>query len=114
MDSSLQIIELLLKYVSIIFLIYCCLNYLYNFYYRKPYTISDFRVYLMTLIFIFFKLSASFLTYYSQKEFNYTNLTTFIIVLLGFYLHNKIIKPRKKFFRVFIFYLIGLLQMIYL
>ena len=50
----------------------------------------------------------------SEKEFNYTNLTTFIIVLLGFYFHNKIIEPRKKFFRIFIFYLIGLLQMIYL
>ena len=114
MDNSLQIIDLLLKYVSIIFLIYCCLNSLYNFYYRKPYRISDFRIYLMTLIFIFFKLSASFLTFYSQTEFNYTNLTTFIIVLIGFYLHNKIIEPRKKFFRVFIFYLTGLLQMIYL
>ena len=113
MDSSLQIIDLLLKYLSIIFLIYCCLNSLYNFYYKKPYTISDFRIYLMTLIFIFFKLSASILTLYSQTKFNYTNLTTFTIVLLGFYLHNKIIEPRKKFFRVFIFYLIGLLHIIY-
>ena len=114
MDDTLQIIDLLLKYVSIIFLIYCCLNSLYKFYYIKPYTISNFRVYLITLIFIFFKLSASFLTFYYQTEFNYTNLTTFIIVLLGFYLHNKIIEPRKKFFRIFIFYLIGLLQIIYL
>ena len=97
MDSALQIIDLLLKYVSIIFLIYCCLNSLYNFYYKKPYTISDFRIYLITLIYIFFKLLASFLTFYSQKEFNYTNLTAFIIVLLGFYLHNKIIEPKEVF-----------------
>ncbi len=114
MDSVLQIIDLLLKYVSITFLIYCCISSLYKFYYRKSYTISDFRIYLITLIFVFFKLSASFITFFSQTEFNYTNLTTFIIVLIGFYLHNKIIEPRKKFFRVFIFYFIGLLQMIYL
>ena len=109
MENALQIINTLLKYVSVTFLIYCCLNAIYKFYFIKSYTISDFRLYLITLIFIFLKLSASTLSIYNDflLELNY-NIIAFLAVLIGFYLHNKITEPRKKFFRLFIFYLIGL------
>ncbi len=113
MDNIILIIDSLLKYVCITFLIYCCFNSLYKFYYKKSYTISDFRISLMTLIFVFFKLSASFLTFFSEIKFNYNNLLAFTIVLTGFYFHNKITEPRKKFFRLFVFYLLGVLIMIY-
>ena len=110
MENALQIINTLLKYVSVTFLIYCCLNAIYKFYFIKSYTISDFRLYLITLIFIFLKLSASILSIYNDflLELNYNNIIAFLAVLIGFYLHNKITEPRKKFFRLFIFYLIGL------
>ena len=110
MENALQIIDTLLKYVSITFLIYCCLNALYKFYFIRSYKISDFRLYLITLVFVFLKLSASTLSIYNEflLELNYNNVIGFFVVLIGFYLHNKITEPRKKFFRLFIFYLIGL------
>ena len=110
MENALQIIDTLLKYVSITFLIYCCLNALYKFYFIRSYTISDFRLYLITLVFVFLKLSASTLSIYNEflLEHNYNNVIGFFVVLIGFYLHNKITEPRKKFFRLFIFYLLGL------
>mgnify|MGYP001219634528 FL=1 len=110
MDSALQIIDTLLKYVSITFLIYCCINALYKFYFIRSYKISDFRLYLITLVFVFLKLSASTLSIYNEflLELNYNNVIGFFVVLIGFYLHNKITEPRKKFFRLFIFYLLGL------
>ena len=110
MENALEIINTLLKYVSITFLMYCCLNSLFKFYFIRSYTISDFRLYLITLIFIFLKLSASTLSIYNDflLELNYNNIIAFLAVLIGFYLHNKITEPRKKFFRLFIFYLIGL------
>ena len=110
MENALQIIDTLLKYVSITFLIYCCLNALYKFYFIRSYKISDFRLYLITLIFVFFKLSASTLSIYNEflLELNYNNVIGFFVLLIGSYLHNKITEPRKKFFRLFIFYLLGL------
>ena len=110
MENALQIIDTLLKYVSITFLIYCCLNALYKFYFIRSYTISDFRLYLITLVFVFLKLSASTISIYNEflLELNYNNVIGFFVVLIGFYLHNKITEPRKKFFRLFIFYLLGL------
>jgi len=110
MENALQIIDTLLKYVSITFLIYCCLNALYKFYFIRSYKISDFRLYLITLVFVFLKLSASTLSIYNEflLELNYNNVIGFFVVLIGFYLHNKITEPRKKFFRLFIFYLLGL------
>ncbi len=113
MDNVIQIIESLLKYVSITFLIYCSLNSSYKLFFKKSYTISDFRISLITLIFIFFKLSISFLSAFFEVEFNSIDLITFTVVLIGFYLHNKTTEPRKKFFRLFVFYLLGLLCMIY-
>ena len=114
MENALQIIDTLLKYVSITFLIYCCLNALYKFYFIKSYTISDFRISLITLIFIFLKLSASTMSIYNGVllGLNYNNIIAFIVIFIGFYLHNKITEPRKKFFRLFVFYLIGLYMMI--
>ena len=110
MENALQIIDTLLKYVSITFLIYCCLNALNKFYFIRSYKISDFRLYLITLVFVFLKLSASTLSIYNEflLELNYNNVIGFFVVLIGFYLHNKITEPRKKFFRLFIFYLLGL------
>ena len=110
MENALQIIDTLLKYVSITFLIYCCLNALYKFYFIRSYKISDFRLYLITLVFVFLKLSASTLSIYNEflLELNYNNVIGFFVLLIGFYLHNKITEPRKKFFRLFIFYLLGL------
>ena len=110
MENASEIIDTLLKYVSITFLIYCCLNSLYKFYFIRSYTISDFRLYLITLVFVFLKLSASILSIYNEflLELNYNNVIGFLVVLIGFYLHNKITEPRKKFFRLFVFYLIGL------
>ena len=110
MENASEIIDTLLKYVSITFLIYCCLNSLYKFYFIRSYTISDFRLYLITLVFVFLKLSASILSIYNEflLELNYNNVIGFLVVLIGFYLHNKVTEPRKKFFRLFIFYLLGL------
>ena len=110
MENASEIIDTLLKYVSITFLIYCCLNSLYKFYFIRSYTISDFRLYLITLVFVFLKLSASMLSIYNEflLELNYNNVIGFLVVLIGFYLHNKVTEPRKKFFRLFIFYLLGL------
>ena len=110
MENASEIIDTLLKYVSITFLIYCCLNSLYKFYFIRSYTISDFRLYLITLVFVFLKLSASMLSIYNEflLKLNYNNVIGFLVVLIGFYLHNKVTEPRKKFFRLFIFYLLGL------
>ena len=87
MENALQIIDTLLKYVSITFLIYCCLNALYKFYFIRSYKISDFRLYLITLVFVFLKLSASTLSIYNEflLELNYNNVIGFFVVLIGFY-----------------------------
>jgi len=37
---------------------------------------------------------------FSDLIFEEKNLVTFIIVLLGFYLHNKVVESRKKIFRL--------------
>ena len=106
-DTSL-IIDSLLKYISFIFLIYCSINFCYKLILKKQYSINDFRISLITLIFVFFKFSASLLCIFSDLIFEEKNLITFIIVLLGFYLHNKVVESRKKFFRLFTFYSISI------
>ena len=108
MTDTLLIIDSLLKYISLIFLIYCSINFCYKLILKKQYSINDFRISLITLIFVFFKFSASLLWIFSDLIFEEKNLITFIIVLLGFYLHNKVVKSRKKFFRLFVFYSISI------
>ena len=108
MTDTLLIIDSLLKYISLIFLIYCSINFCYKLILKKQYSINDFRISLITLIFVFFKFSASLLWIFTDLIFEEKNLITFIIVLLGFYLHNKVVESRKKFFRLFIFYSISI------
>ncbi len=108
MNYTLVIIDSLLKYISFIFLIYCSVNFCYKLILKKQYSINDFRISLITLIFVFFKFSASLLWIFSDIIFEKKNLITFIIVLLGFYLHNKVVESRKKFFRLFFFYSISI------
>ena len=109
MNEVLSNIDSLLKYITIIFLIYCCITFVYKFIAKKEYSISDYRISLITLIFVFFKFSASLLWLYTKMEFNSKNLISFLIILSGFLLHNKITRPEKKFFRLFVFYLAGLI-----
>ena len=108
MTDTLLIIDSLLKYISLIFLIYCSINFCYKLILKKQYSINDFRISLITLIFVFFKFSASLLWIFSDLIFEEKNLVTFIIVLLGFYLHNKVVEARKKIFRLFVFYSISI------
>ena len=112
MNDILNNIDSLLKYISFTFLIYCTLTYGYKLLAKKKYSIIDFRISIMTLIFVFFKFSLSLLWFYTDMIFNIKNFIVFLIILLGFYSHNKVTEPRKKFFRLFSFYFIGLLLMI--
>ncbi|RCL70097.1 MAG: hypothetical protein DBW75_02315 [Cryomorphaceae bacterium] len=88
------------------------MTYGYKLLAKKKYSIIDFRISIMTLIFVFFKFSLSLLWFYTDMKFNIKNLIVFLIILLGFYSHNKVTEPRKKFFRLFSLYFIGLLLMI--
>ena len=108
MTDTLLIIDSLLKYISFIFLIYCSINFCYKLILKEQYSINDFRISLITLIFVFLKFSASLLWIFSGLIFEKKNLITFVIVLLGFYLHNNVVESRKKFFRLFFFYLISI------
>ena len=108
MTDTLLIIDSLLKYISFIFLTYCSINFCYKLILKEQYSINDFRISLITLIFVFFKFSASLLWIFSDLIFEEKNLITFIIVLLGFYLHNKVVESRKKIFRLFVFYSISI------
>ena len=104
MSKSLYQIDFLLTYVCITFLTYCSVIFFFKFFYKKKYSISDFRVASMSLVFHFLKFSFSLVLFFVTEKLETKSIVNLIIILTGFYLHNKIIEPRKKFFRLFIFY----------
>lgn len=104
MTKNLYQIDFLLIYVCFTFLAYCSVIFLFKFFYKKKYSISDFRVATMSLVFVFLKFSSSMVLFFVGEKLEIKTMVNLTIILTGFYLHNRIIIPRKKFFRLFIFY----------
>tara|TARA_A100001388_G_C28763926_1_gene499491 strand:- start:2115 stop:2474 length:360 start_codon:yes stop_codon:yes gene_type:complete len=102
-----------LKIASIAVLSYITLVSLYKFIKGKEYSITDFRMSVFGLIFLFFKIS-SYLALVLigekilSKEFTYT-IIAFISAIVGWHMHNKESDIRKKHFRIFFFYEISLI-----
>jgi hypothetical protein len=103
----------LLKITSVAILSYITLVSLYKFIKGKEYSITDFRMSVFGLIFLFFKISGYLaLVLIGEKtlstEFTYA-VIAFILAMIGWYMHNKESDIRKKHFRIFFFYEIGLI-----
>jgi len=103
----------LLKIASIAILSYITLSSLYKFIKGKEYSITDFRMSVFGLIFLFFKISAYLaLVLIREKtlstEFIFT-LIAFISAIIGWHMHNNESNIRKKHFRIFFFYEISLI-----
>ena len=102
-----------LKIASIVILSYITLASLYKFIKGKEYSITDFRMSVFGLIFLFFKISSYLaLVLIGEKilsiEFTYI-IIAFISAIIGWHMHNKESNIRKKHFRIFFFYEISLI-----
>ena len=103
----------LLKIALIAVLSYITLVSLYKFIKVKEYSITDFRMSVFGLIFLFFKISSYLaLILIGEKtlsmELTYT-IIAFISGIVGWHMHNKESDIRKKHFRIFFFYEISLI-----
>ena len=103
----------LLKIALIAILSYITLVSLYKFIKGKEYSITDFRMSVFGLIFLFFKISSYLaLVLIGEKnlsiELTYT-IIAFISAIAGWHMHNKESDIRKKHFRIFFFYEISLI-----
>ena len=99
----------LLKITLIAVLSYITLASLYKFIKGKEYSITDFRMSVFGLIFLFFKISSYLaLILFGEKtlsiELTYT-IIAFISAIVGWHMHNKESDIRKKHFRIFFFYI---------
>lgn len=103
----------LLKIALIAVLSYITLASLYKFIKVKEYSITDFRMSVFGLIFLFFKISSYLaLVLIGEKtlsiELTYT-IIAFISAIVGWHMHNIESNIRNKHFRIFFFYEISLI-----
>jgi hypothetical protein len=121
-----------LEYLTLIFLIVATLNAFWGLIGERSFEIKDLRLSLFTLIFSYIQMLMGIATYFVSDYFSawekgmgavirdsnlrmyliqrpITNILAIVLITMGWSLHKKASVDRKKYFRIAVFYAVGLL-----
>ena len=121
-----------LEYLALIFLVVATLNAFWGLISKRSFGIKDLRLSLFTLIFSYIQMLMGFTSYFVSDYFSawengvgavirdsnlrmyliqrpITNILAIVFITMGWSLHKKASVDRKKYFRIAVFYAIGLL-----
>ena len=121
-----------LEYLALIFLVVATLNAFWGLISKRSFEIKDLRLSLFTLIFSYIQMLMGIATYFVSDYFSawengmgavirdsnlrmyliqrpITNILAIVLITMGWSLHKKASVDRKKYFRIAVFYAIGLL-----
>lgn len=121
-----------LEYLALIFLVVATLNAFWGLIGKRSFGIKDLRLSLFTLIFSCIQMLMGIATYFMSDYFSawengmgavirdsnlrmyliqrpITNILAIVLITMGWSLHKKASVDRKKYFRIAVFYAIGLL-----
>ena len=121
-----------LEYLALIFLVVATLNAFWGLISKRSFGIKDLRLSLFTLIFSYIQMLIGIATYFVSDYFSawengmgavirdsnlrmyliqrpITNILAIVLITMGWSLHKKASVDRKKYFRIAVFYAIGLL-----
>ena len=121
-----------LEYLALIFLVVATLNACWGLISKRSFGIKDLRLSLFTLIFSYIQMLIGIATYFVSDYFSawengmgavirdsnlrmyliqrpITNILAIVLITMGWSLHKKASVDRKKYFRIAVFYAIGLL-----
>ena len=121
-----------LEYLALIFLVVATLNAFWGLISKRSFGIKDLRLSLFTLIFSYIQMLMGIATYFVSDYFSawengmgavirdsnlrmnliqrpITNILAIVLITMGWSLHKKASVDRKKYFRIAVFYAIGLL-----
>lgn len=121
-----------LEYLALIFLVVATLNAFWGLISKRSFEIKDLRLSLFTLIFSYIQMFMGITSYFVSDYFSawkngvgavirdsnlsvyliqrpITNILAIVLITMGWSLHKKASVDRKKYFRIAVFYAIGLL-----
>ena len=121
-----------LEYLALIFLVVATLNAFWGLISKRSFGIKDLRLSLFTLIFSYIQMLMGITSYFVSDYFSawengvgavirdsnlrmyliqrpITNILAIVFITMGWSLHKKASVDRKKYFRIAVFYAIGLL-----
>lgn len=121
-----------LEYLALIFLVVATLNAFWGLISKRSFGIKDLRLSLFTLIFSYIQMLMGIATYFVSDYLSawengmgavirdsnlrmyliqrpITNILAIVLITMGWSLHKKASVDRKKYFRIAVFYAIGLL-----
>ena len=121
-----------LEYLALIFLVVATLNAFWGLIGKRSFGIKDLRLSLFTLIFSCIQMLMGIATYFMSDYFSawengmgavirdsnlrmyliqrpITNILAIVLITMGWSLHKKASVDRKKYFRIAVFFAIGLL-----
>ena len=121
-----------LEYLALIFLAVAALNAFWGLIVKRSFGVKDLRLSLFTLVFSYIQTIMGIATYFVSDYFSawengmgavirdsnlrmyliqrpITNILAIVLITMGWSLHKKAIVNRKKYFRIAVFYAIGLL-----
>tara|TARA_B100001093_G_scaffold279527_1_gene267129 strand:- start:163 stop:594 length:432 start_codon:yes stop_codon:yes gene_type:complete len=121
-----------LEYLALIFLVVATLNAFWGLISKRSFGIKDLRLSLFTLIFSYIQMLMGITSYFVSNYFfawengvgavirdsnlriyliqrPITNILAIVLITMGWSLHKKASVDRKKYFRIAVFYAIGLL-----
>ena len=121
-----------LEYLALIFLVVATLNAFWGLISKRSFGIIDLRLSLFTLIFSYIQMLMGIADYFVSDYFSawengmgvvirdsnlrmyliqrpITNILAIVLITMGWSLHKKANVDRKKYFRITVFYAIGLL-----
>jgi hypothetical protein len=124
-----------LEYLTLIFLVVATLNAFWGLIGKRSFGIKDLRLSLFTLIFSYIQMLMGIATYFVSDYFSawekgmgavirdsnlrmyliqrpITNIFAIVLITMGWSLHKKASVDRKKYFRIAVFYAIGLLLLL--
>ena len=121
-----------LEHLALIFLVVATLNAFWGLISKRSFGIKDLRLSLFTLIFSYIQMLMGITSYFVSDYFSawengvgavirdsnlrmyliqrpITNILAIVFITMGWSLHKKASVDRKKYFRIAVFYAIGLL-----
>ena len=121
-----------LEHLALIFLVVATLNAFWGLISKRSFGIKDLRLSLFTLIFSYIQMLMGITSYFVSNYFfawengvgavirdsnlriyliqrPITNILAIVLITMGWSLHKKASVDRKKYFRIAVFYAIGLL-----
>ena len=121
-----------LEHLALIFLVVATLNAFWGLISKRSFGIKDLRLSLFTLIFSYIQMLMGITSYFVSDYFfawengvgavirdsnlriyliqrPITNILAIVLITMGWSLHKKASVDRKKYFRIAVFYAIGLL-----